>query len=168
MPPGMDQDAQGDSDAGAQSKYDGRKRGLAWAAGTHFSRKERGTNGNDFKRDGGVQDLIFALPALDVPPRSDEGTNAVISRIVSHLDDIGQQSCLVFCDGVEYADLAAKVHSNDRVSKRIVLAFGGFLLCQAAMGALGTIFKTAGLQSLIEDAGVLGESTCEQALKCGH
>ena len=120
------------------------------------------------KGSGGMKELIFELPTIDYPPRSADGINATITRILSYLDALGQESCIVYCDGVEYADLATRIHNDERLSKRIFLALGGFHLLQAVMGATGTVFRSAGLESMVVDSGVLGEATCAQAFNCGH
>jgi hypothetical protein len=116
----------------------------------------------------GVQDLIFELPAIDFPPRSSEGLDAVIKTILSYMEELGQSSCALFCDGVEYADLATKIHGDAAINKRIFLALGGFHLSQAVMGAIGSVFKSAGLESIVVESGILGESTSAQAFRCGH
>ncbi len=147
--------------------------GRAWAAASRFSHEEGGVDFKTFatracEDHGSTRDLIFTLPALDFPPRSSAGTDAIISTVLDLLKQLNQDSCMLFCDGVEYADLALKVHSNDEVGRQIFLALGGFHLCQAVMGSLGTVFKSAGLQSVVEDSGVLGEATCKQAFSCRH
>ena len=173
VPPGLDEPCTGSAVHGTEHETSASMKGVAWAATSAYLEEEGGVDFKVFeagasKGSHGVKDLIFELPTIDYPPRSAEGINAAITRILSYLDDLGQESCIVFCDGVEYADLATRVHNNEFLSKKIFLALGGFHLLQAVMAATGKVFRSAGLESMVVDSGVLGETTCSQSFNCSH
>ncbi len=173
-PSGLDTPcATGSTSTGGEEHATARKRGFAWTAASDYMQEEGGIDFKDFEagvgeQGSGVRDLIFELPPIDFPPRSSDGLDAVITAILSYLETLEQDSCALFCDGVEYADLATKIHGDDALNKKIFLALGGFHLSQAVMGAIGTVFKSAGLESIVVESGMLGESTSAQAFSCGH
>ena len=84
------------------------------------------------------QDVIIPLPVIEQSARSEDGKDATIARLLAYQGKIrsltGQNAMMVFCDAVEYDDLAPLCNTEE-VASRIMLALGPWHTIISAHGA---------------------------------
>jgi len=114
-------------------------------------------------------DTYFDLPPLPLAASTDEGCRALLTQVLSLMDNWAIEQTVIVVDGALYARLSKFVNTDPDLRQRIVLKLGDFHLRQVFHAAILAYLKDSGLVDLLVESGAFTSvESAERAMAGGH